>query len=160
MNLSHRFDSRSNFRRFSALWWTSVTVKMKLLTLFAQVCLASLTLVSCKRIRESIYEPLQGINFCFKRANGTHEMGCSSDLNGNVGVVHLILNRADIDWLIQQGPHEPYLGRFEFDSTCCKAALAMIEDYWDGTVTRKGSFCSFSKTPRCFPSPEIDLKSR
>jgi Nicastrin small lobe len=83
--------------------------RMKLSVISLLLCL-SLTIASGKRIRESIYEPLQGISFCFKRANGSHEMGCSSDLNGNVGVVHLILSREDLDWLVKQGPHQPYMG--------------------------------------------------
>lgn len=96
---------------------------MKLLTkLTLLYCVV--TFVSCKRIRESIYEPLQGISFCFKRANGTHEMGCSSELNGNVGVVHLILEPEDSQWLIQQGPHEPYIGNMH---TCLIITVLIVQ---------------------------------
>ncbi len=81
--------------------------------------------VQSKRIRESIYEPLQGISFCFKRANGTHEMGCSSELDGNVGVVHLILKDSDTQWLIEHGPHDPYIGKLITPVKC----LTHISDY-------------------------------
>jgi hypothetical protein len=83
-------------------------MKLSIVTI---ICLTLLSvLVDSKRIRESIYEPLQGISFCFKRANGTHEMGCSSELDGNVGVVHLIINKTDAQWLVEHGPHQPYIG--------------------------------------------------
>ena len=62
-----------------------------------------------KRIKERIYRDLNERGFCFRRTNGTHQMGCSSDPNGNVGVVHLISNLNDRDWLINKGPHDPYI---------------------------------------------------
>ena len=36
-------------------------------------------------------------------------MGCTSDPNGNVGVVHMIENESDKTWLIEKGPHSPYV---------------------------------------------------
>ena len=50
--------------------------------------------------------------FCFRRTNGTHEIGCSSDLNGNVGVVHVVGDGADLDWVVEKGPHAPYMAVF------------------------------------------------
>ena len=47
--------------------------------------------------------------FCFRRTNGTHQMGCTSDPNGNVGVVHMIETKSDKTWLIEKGPHDPYV---------------------------------------------------
>lgn len=36
-------------------------------------------------------------------------MGCSSHLNGNVGVVHLISEDSELQWLLDQGPNGPYV---------------------------------------------------
>ena len=36
-------------------------------------------------------------------------MGCTSDPNGNVGVVHMIESESDKTWLIEKGPHDPYV---------------------------------------------------
>jgi len=62
-----------------------------------------------KRIGQSIYTDLNESAFCFRRTNGTHQMGCSSDPNGNVGIVHLIETDNDKEWLIEKGPHDPYI---------------------------------------------------
>jgi len=62
-----------------------------------------------KRIGQSIYTDLNESAFCFRRTNGTHQMGCTSDPNGNVGVVHMIENESDKTWLIEKGPHNPYV---------------------------------------------------
>ncbi len=61
------------------------------------------------RIKSNIYNDLQESAFCFRRTNGTHQMGCTGNQNGNVGVVHLITNDQDTSWLIDQGPHAPYI---------------------------------------------------
>ncbi|CAN7980301.1 unnamed protein product [Ixodes pacificus] len=47
-----------------------------------------------------IYQTLQADHFCFRRLNGTHEIGCSSDRTGNVGVVHLVSTEADIQTIV------------------------------------------------------------
>lgn len=77
------------------------------LALFWALCLVGLA--TSIRIKDNIYRHIKDLSFGFKRANGTHEMGATSDVNGNVGVVHLILDEKDLDWLIQHGPHQPYI---------------------------------------------------
>ena len=68
---------------------------------------------SAERIQNSIYVPiLQGGHFCFRRANGTHQFGCSSGLNGNVGVVHLLRTPSDVKWLTETGTAAPYMGKY------------------------------------------------
>ena len=61
------------------------------------------------RIQHSIYTNLDETAFCFRRTNGTHQMGCTSKPSGNVGVVHLISSDANVSWLVDHGPHEPYI---------------------------------------------------
>ena len=65
-----------------------------------------------KRIKDGIYTELHEKAFCFRRTNGTHQMGCSSDLNGNVGVVHLVSNENERSWIVEKGVHQPYIGTY------------------------------------------------
>ena len=62
-----------------------------------------------KRIGQSIYTDLNETAFCFRRTNGTHQMGCTSDPKGNSGVIHMISNESEKSWLINKGPHAPYI---------------------------------------------------
>lgn len=79
--------------------------------LFLFMVFGLLASVNGKRIKDSIYDDLNERAFCFRRTNGTNQMGCSSTPGGNVGVVHLISNNGDTDWLIgDQGIHAPYIG--------------------------------------------------
>ena len=84
-----------------------LTTKKSLLLLVAIFGLLALS--EGKRIKERIYRDLNERGFCFRRTNGTHQMGCSSDPNGNVGVVHLVSSNEDQKWLLEKGPHEPYI---------------------------------------------------
>ncbi|XP_013386352.1 nicastrin-like [Lingula anatina] len=60
------------------------------------------------RVQKLIYFDVTGTSACFRRFNGTHQIGCTSDLTGNVGVVHYIENKSDLDWVLEAGPHQPY----------------------------------------------------
>ncbi|XP_045210180.2 nicastrin-like isoform X2 [Mercenaria mercenaria] len=66
--------------------------------------------VYCERTKEKIYVDItsSGRSPCFRRLNGTHQIGCTSDPKGNVGVVHYVNTSSDIDWLLEKGPHKPY----------------------------------------------------
>ncbi|CAN7983242.1 unnamed protein product, partial [Ixodes hexagonus] len=57
--------------------------------------------VAADRTSLKIYQTLQADHFCFRRLNGTHEVGCSSDRTGNVGVVHLVSSEADIQTIVE-----------------------------------------------------------
>ncbi len=65
-----------------------------------------------KRIKDRIYVDLKADRFCFRRTNGTHQFGCTSDIEGNVGVVHLVQGQEDIEWIVRKGPHFPYTAVF------------------------------------------------
>ncbi|XP_064651115.1 nicastrin-like [Lineus longissimus] len=65
--------------------------------------------VKADRVKKKIYQDITGLGTCFRRLNGTHEVGCSSGRSGNVGVVHYILYDRDLDWLIDRGTHQPYV---------------------------------------------------
>lgn len=61
----------------------------------------------CQRIKDDMYTPISGAH-CFRRLNGTHVTGCSSQLGGSVGVLHFVRSTADIDFVIEQHPAPPY----------------------------------------------------
>ncbi|XP_058812437.1 nicastrin [Topomyia yanbarensis] len=60
-----------------------------------------------QRIKDDMYTPISGAH-CFRRLNGTHVTGCSSQLGGSVGVLHFIRSAADIDFVTNQHPAPPY----------------------------------------------------
>ncbi|XP_042879165.1 nicastrin-like [Penaeus japonicus] len=62
-----------------------------------------------ERVKNKIYDEIQGDMPCFKRFNGTHEIGCTSKFFGNTGVLHVIREKADFDWVYEHGPHQPYI---------------------------------------------------
>ena len=73
-------------------------------------------LSQCKRVIDVMYEDLKGDMSCFKRFNGTHEVGCTSKQGGNVGAIQLIDSSGSgstgtdtIDWLINSGQNYPYI---------------------------------------------------
>ena len=69
------------------------------------------------RVKDIIYHNVdasKGFHACFRRANGTHQFGCQSELGGNIGVVHLISKEnetEDVRWVTKEGPHYPYSGK-------------------------------------------------
>ncbi|MPC24299.1 Zinc finger protein 808 [Portunus trituberculatus] len=61
------------------------------------------------RVKHKIYQDIQGDMACFKRFNGTHEIGCTSKFYGNLGVVHVVASSEDLTWVFEHGPHQPYV---------------------------------------------------
>jgi nicastrin len=81
-------------------------------------CFLLLNGILAIRIKDNIYTDLNERAFCFRRTNGTHQMGCSSDLNGNVGVIHLVSSPEDLQWLLTKGIHDPYVGKTSLFQFC------------------------------------------
>ncbi|XP_066991287.1 nicastrin [Anabrus simplex] len=72
--------------------------------------LLSLTvLVSSERMKNKIYDSIDGAAACFRRLNGTHQFGCSSNRLGNVGIIHIIEDSANLTWLLNEGEAVPYV---------------------------------------------------
>uniref|UniRef100_A0A2M4A852 Nicastrin n=1 Tax=Anopheles triannulatus TaxID=58253 RepID=A0A2M4A852_9DIPT len=63
--------------------------------------------VQCQRIKDNMYVRISGAH-CFRRLNGTHVTGCSSEYGGSVGVLHLIERKEDIDFIVNKHPSPPY----------------------------------------------------
>ncbi|PIK48491.1 putative nicastrin isoform X2 [Apostichopus japonicus] len=78
-----------------------------------------------KRTYQMIYEEIAHLSPCIRRMNATHQIGCSSDFNGNTGVLHLIEEDADIDWLNVNGSYSPYIAFFS--AAGCSTVVSNIE---------------------------------
>ncbi|KAK3871136.1 hypothetical protein Pcinc_023698 [Petrolisthes cinctipes] len=122
-----------------------------------------LTLVHGDRVMNKIYVDIQGDMACFKRFNGTHEIGCTSGFYGNSGVIHVIQNQSDLQWVYDKGPHKPYvlaippqfhtpqvLKQAE-DSGKVSGIVVMVEENFNPQVLGE-----FSGESHC-PNSELDL---
>ncbi|XP_059049016.1 nicastrin [Achroia grisella] len=63
----------------------------------------------CERLHKQIYSSIEGGAACFRRLNGTHQVGCSSSDKGAVGVVALIRDLSDAQWLALNATAGPYI---------------------------------------------------
>ncbi|XP_048254327.1 nicastrin-like isoform X1 [Haliotis rufescens] len=73
-----------------------------------------------KRTKEKIYIDLQTQNACFRSLNATHQIGCTSSSEGNVGVLHYLETQDDYSWILKDGPNPPYvvlMNSLEFNSS-------------------------------------------
>ena len=143
---------------------TSVTL-YKLCTGFC-LLLAVIDHTNGDRVKNKIYKDIQGDMACFKRFNGTHEIGCTSRFYGNLGVVHVIASTENLTWVLKQGPHEPYvLALFpKFmtvevlqqaqDSGKVSGVMLMVEDDFDPSSLHTG----FSGEAPC-PNEELGMYS-
>ncbi|GAB1601857.1 nicastrin-like isoform X1 [Argonauta hians] len=80
-------------------------------SLFLLVSLWTVSLWNAGAIRtkDKIYYNIQGQKACFRRLNATHQVGCSSNPQGNIGIVHYVRDRSDSKWILEEGPHPPYV---------------------------------------------------
>jgi len=84
---------------------------MKVVNIMAiKFILSVLVLVAVRgneRIKDSIYRDFTQFRACFKRLNGTMEVGCTSELGGNVGVLQYI-DSTDIS-VVENADFAPYI---------------------------------------------------
>ncbi|XP_033114468.1 nicastrin-like [Anneissia japonica] len=81
----------------------------KCLACLCYVLLLGFVLSAERKTRDMIYKDIISFAPCVRRFNRDNQTGCSSDMNGNTGVVHYIENLDNLDWLLNKGPHEPYM---------------------------------------------------
>ena len=85
--------------------------------LIFSICILFVNCTANSRVKDIIYynvDASKGFHACFRRANGTHQFGCQSELGGNIGVVHLISKQNETEnvrWVTKDGPHYPYTGK-------------------------------------------------
>ncbi|XP_020614536.1 nicastrin-like [Orbicella faveolata] len=52
----------------------------------------------------------------------------TASMNGHVGVLHFIENISDVEWIIQEGKHHPYIALFRSDQFDLKMLNPLIEN--------------------------------
>ncbi|XP_071511274.1 nicastrin-like [Diadema antillarum] len=62
-----------------------------------------------RKTHDMIYYDIKNFAPCVRRFNATHQIGCTSDFNGNTGVIHVIEEEADLEWLLENGTYTPYI---------------------------------------------------
>ncbi|XP_060725814.1 nicastrin [Tachysurus vachellii] len=67
------------------------------------------THVSCSSVEQKIYVALNKTTPCVRLLNATHQIGCQSSISGDTGVLHVLETEDDLDWIINTGPHAPYM---------------------------------------------------
>lgn len=65
--------------------------------------------MTADRVSEKIYSTLQSKHYCGRRLNGSHTVGCQSELGGNLGVVWIVESENDFDHILKTGPTPPYI---------------------------------------------------
>jgi len=76
-------------------------------TLFVLLCWIKILI--CSDLGSKIYLTVYHNKPCVQLANATHQIGCTSAMEGNRGVIHLVNFHEDLDWLIKEGPYPPYI---------------------------------------------------
>ncbi|XP_068731968.1 nicastrin-like [Montipora capricornis] len=79
------------------------------------------------KVAQKIYQDLTGIMPCVILTNATSQIGCTSSINGHVGVLHYVQNRSDVDWILKKGKHAPYVPLFRSDQFDEKLLNLLIE---------------------------------
>ncbi|KAI0213353.1 Nicastrin [Lamellibrachia satsuma] len=68
-----------------------------------------LQIVVGDRLKRKMYRNIHSYSSCIRLLNGTRQIGCNSARGGNVGVLHHVKEERDLAWLIDKGPHQPYI---------------------------------------------------
>ncbi|XP_074785067.1 nicastrin [Athene noctua] len=73
--------------------------------------LAALAAGSCQgnSVERKIYIPLNKTAPCVRLLNATHQIGCQSSISGDTGVIHVVEKEEDLNWVLADGPHPPYM---------------------------------------------------
>ncbi|KAM4644558.1 nicastrin isoform 2-T2 [Amazona ochrocephala] len=60
-------------------------------------------------VERKIYIPLNKTAPCVRLLNATHQIGCQSSMSGDTGVIHVVEKEEDLNWVLADGPHPPYM---------------------------------------------------
>ncbi|KAG8449964.1 hypothetical protein GDO86_016592, partial [Hymenochirus boettgeri] len=60
-------------------------------------------------VERKIYIPLNQTAACVRLLNATHQVGCQSSSNGDTGVIHVVEEEQDLQWVLETGPNPPYM---------------------------------------------------
>lgn len=93
------FDAKKEIRIFRFVMFVVTLI----LAIYSYVAFAT------PRVSDKIYTELQSNHYCTRRLNSTHQVGCTSALGGNQGVVWVVKDSRDLDHILKTGPTPPYV---------------------------------------------------
>ncbi|XKL69618.1 hypothetical protein PGB90_007387 [Kerria lacca] len=76
-----------------------------LLFIICQIVSATSTL----NVHDKMYTQLNAVTPCIVRLNGSQSFGCTSERNGNVGVIHIVYNDSDWKWVLDSERTDSYV---------------------------------------------------
>ncbi|XP_007441247.1 nicastrin [Python bivittatus] len=95
----------------------------------------------CNSVEKKIYIPLNRTATCVRLLNATHQIGCQSSLNGDTGVIHVAEEESDLNWVLSDGPHPPYMVLLD-----TKLFTGRVMEKLKGTSRIAGLAVALSKT--------------
>lgn len=114
------------------------------------VILCWCAIVSCGElnIHEKMYFDLEQDTFasCVRRFNGTHQFGCSSDIDGNVGVLHIVTSLKDVEWLVHNSSRGPYVALLDLSMFTSNYLVPLNSSFnVNGIIFKNGDVSSTTK---------------
>ncbi|XP_018086995.1 nicastrin isoform X2 [Xenopus laevis] len=72
---------------------------------------AALLAVVCRgnSVERKIYISLNSTSPCVRLLNATHQVGCQSSKSGDTGVIHVVEQEEELQWVLESGPNPPYM---------------------------------------------------
>ncbi|XP_066149210.1 nicastrin [Euwallacea fornicatus] len=61
------------------------------------------------RIKDTMYINIQGSVACYRRMNSTHQIGCSSEWGGSLGIIHYVNQFSDLSFILNNGSAGKYI---------------------------------------------------
>ncbi|NP_001123711.2 nicastrin [Xenopus tropicalis] len=104
-------------------------------------------------VERKIYIPLNSTAPCVRLLNATHQVGCQSSKNGDTGVIHVVEQEDDLQWVLESGPHPPYMVVLEASllrrDTMQKLKGSTRVSGIAVTFSQTGPAAGFSPDPQC-----------
>lgn len=127
------------------------------------VWLVLVPFVMSDRLLDKMYASIYG-SVCFRRLNGTHSTGCGSTLGGSVGVLHLIQQPIDFQFVWDNPPAPPYTllvppALFRRDTIMDTISRAKGNVAGIVVIENSTNLSSFSHELKC-PNPYSGLKDQ
>ncbi|XP_007481708.1 nicastrin isoform X2 [Monodelphis domestica] len=101
-------------------------------------------LCQANSVERKIYIPLNRTAPCVRLLNATHQIGCQSSISGDTGVIHVVEEEEDLEWVLTEGPNPPYMVLLEGNLFTRK-----VMEKLKGTIRISGLAVALAK-----PSPE------
>jgi len=86
---------------------------VRLSSLLVFCCLVFPSLSTLPSLHERFYRSINSAIPCFRLTNATHQIGCSASDTTTRGVLYFVDTNNTLDWLVNSGPHSPYIALLE-----------------------------------------------